>query len=108
MQSHVKSIEDMDSLTMDVVEEHLDAIQKEEAEREFEKEISPPPIPPALVLAPRLPLQLPPHLPLPLPRSSLPYPPHPQFRPRHLSLSSSTPTSSSPPTAMKPSEEQPK
>jgi hypothetical protein len=35
MSDQVKSVEDMDSLTMDIVEEHLDQNQKEEAEREI-------------------------------------------------------------------------
>jgi hypothetical protein len=42
MSDQVKSVEDMDSLTMDIVEEHLDQNQKEEAEREFAQEIAPP------------------------------------------------------------------
>ena len=62
MSSHVKSIEDMDSLTMDVVDEHLDANEKEQAEREFEKEIQ---ISPSLSFPPDLPPEPPlPSLPL--------------------------------------------
>jgi hypothetical protein len=44
LSNQVKSIEDMDSLTMDIVEEHLDQNQKEEAEREFAQEIAPQPL----------------------------------------------------------------
>ena len=47
MFDEVVSIEDMNSLTMDILEEHLDDDQKEEAEREFEIEIAPLP-PPSL------------------------------------------------------------